>query len=71
VVVNNAEVSLTVNSITLSEGTYTAGNIQVTVRNTTTGRMETVSNTDTYVVDTIAPDAPRINVESGRDSSIS
>ena len=71
VVVNNAEVSLTGNSITLSEGTYTAGNIQVTVRNTTTGRMETVSNTDTYVVDTIAPDAPRINVESGRDSSIS
>ncbi|OBX02283.1 hypothetical protein, partial [Gallibacterium genomosp. 1] len=71
VVVNNAEVSLTGNSITLSEGTYTAGNIQVTVRNTTTGRMETVSNTDTYVVDTTAPDAPRINVEAGRDSSIS
>ena len=71
VVVNNAEVSLTGNSITLSEGTYTAGNIQVTVRNTTTGRIETVSNTTTYVVDTTAPDAPRINVESGRDSSIS
>ncbi|MFU2081546.1 hypothetical protein ACLQ9N_02865 [Gallibacterium anatis] len=71
VVVNNAEVSLTGNSITLSEGTYTAGNIQVTVSNTTTGRIETVSNTTTYVVDTTAPDAPRINVESGRDSSIS
>ena len=71
VVVNNAEVSLTGNSITLSEGTYTAGNIQVTVRNTTTGRIETVSNTTTYVVDTTAPDAPRINVEAGRDSSIS
>ncbi|MEH8023255.1 thrombospondin type 3 repeat-containing protein [Gallibacterium anatis] len=71
VVVNNAEVSLTGNSITLSEGTYTAGNIQVTVRNTTTGRIETVSNTTTYVVDTTAPDAPRINVEAGRESSIS
>ncbi|KGQ23660.1 thrombospondin type 3 repeat-containing protein, partial [Gallibacterium anatis] len=71
VVVNNAEVSLTGNSITLSEGTYTAGNIQVTVRNTTTGRIETVSNTTTYVVDTTTPDAPRINVESGRESSIS
>ncbi|MBP4132790.1 Ig-like domain-containing protein, partial [Gallibacterium anatis] len=71
VVVNNAEVSLTGNSITLSEGTYTAGNIQVTVSNTTTGRIETVSNTTTYVVDTTAPDAPRINVESGCDSSIS
>ncbi|MEH8086499.1 thrombospondin type 3 repeat-containing protein, partial [Gallibacterium anatis] len=71
VVVNNAEVSLTGNSITLSEGTYTAGNIQVTVSNTTTGRIETVSNTTTYVVDTTAPDAPRINVEAGRESSIS
>ena len=71
VVVNNAEVSLTGNSITLSEGTYTAGNIQVTVRNTTTGRIETVSNTTTYVVDTTAPDAPHINVEAGRESSIS
>ncbi|MEH8073906.1 thrombospondin type 3 repeat-containing protein [Gallibacterium anatis] len=63
--------SLTGNSITLSEGTYTAGNIQVTVSNTTTGRIETVSNTTTYVVDTTAPDAPRINVEAGRESSIS
>ncbi|MEH8056525.1 thrombospondin type 3 repeat-containing protein [Gallibacterium anatis] len=39
--------------------------------NTTTGRIETVSNTTTYVVDTTAPDAPRINVEAGRESSIS
>ncbi|MFU2143583.1 GA-like domain-containing protein, partial [Gallibacterium anatis] len=71
VVVNNAEESLIGSSITLSEGSYAPGSIQVTVRNTTTGRIETVSNTTTYVVDTTAPDAPRINVESGRDSSIS
>ncbi|MEH8027065.1 thrombospondin type 3 repeat-containing protein, partial [Gallibacterium anatis] len=69
--VNNVEESLIGSSITLSEGSYAPGSIQVTVRNTTTGRIETVSNTTTYVVDTTAPDAPRINVESGRDSSIS
>ncbi|WP_039151492.1 hypothetical protein, partial [Gallibacterium anatis] len=71
ITVNNKPVQLVEgNKITLPEGQYDAGSVVVTIRNETTGRTATISNSDRYVVDTTTPSEPQIYAPAGKDTTI-
>ncbi|KGQ32606.1 hypothetical protein P375_05170 [Gallibacterium genomosp. 2] len=71
ITVNNKPVQLVEgNKITLPEGQYDEGSVVVTIRNETTGRTATISNSDRYVVDTTTPREPQIDAPAGKDTTI-
>ncbi|WP_218829618.1 GA-like domain-containing protein [Gallibacterium anatis] len=70
VTVNGKAAKLDGNKITLPEGQYDAGSVVVTIRNETTGRTVTISNSDRYVVDTTTPSEPQIDAPAGKDTTI-
>ena len=70
VTVNGEAAKLDGNKITLPEGQYDEGSVIVTIRNETTGRTATISNSDRYVVDTTTPSEPQIDAPAGKDTTI-
>ena len=70
VTVNGKAAKLDGNKITLPEGQYDEGSVIVTIRNETTGRTATISNSDRYVVDTTTPSEPQIDAPAGKDTTI-